>query len=286
MSVKKEEKQILLNVIDYIKGIYNKENFWSVKTEKLITLLEIDQTEFYRQLYVLNDKIHFSHAVDIFNAQNVGDLITILEALTYKQAEYVFKEAGLFLSNEQRLELMELFLDNVNSCLKNHQPQYEDFLAMYHHTGTAVSALELYFGHYFDLDMVVRELIDHYVQKHTTGFAFRNTAGAYFDELFFRHVINKQDLFVSLELKLRSFLKTVSGGTHTGPEIMEEDESAGKIRDARKIMQLSSCHFTKKQLRHQYKYLMKHYHPDINPRGLEMSKQINSAYSLLLTVSI
>ena len=284
MSVKNEKKQILLNLIDYIREAYNKENPWSVKTEKLITLLELDRTEYYKQIYLLKDKIHFYDAIDTFNAKNVGDLITILEALNYKQAEFVFKQAGLFLTYKQSLELMELFLVDVNSCLNKHQPQYEDFLAMYRFKGQVAPALELYYEHYFDLDKIVQKLINRYEQHKTTGFAFKNTARVFFDELFFRHVINKQDLFYSLESKLRKFLKTEPGGWEGGPEKMQEDELSVKIRKARKLMRVSSGNFTQKQLRNQYKYLMKQYHPDINPRGLEMSKQINSAYSLLLSV--
>jgi hypothetical protein len=233
---------------------------------------------------LLKESIHFADAIDSFSAKNVGELITILEAFACKEAEYVFKEAGLFLPCEQRLELMELFLIDVNSCLNNHQPHYEDFLAMFHHKKRVVSALELYFEHYFDLDKVVRELIENYEQNSATGFAFKNTSRAYFNELFFRHVINKQDLFYSLELNLRTFLKIEFGYRQTGPDGMKEDEFSVKIREAGKIMRLSSGSFTQKQLRQQYKFLMKQYHPDINPRGLEMSKKINSAYSLLLTV--
>jgi hypothetical protein len=284
MSVHIHKKQKLLNIIDYIKGTYHNENPWSIKTEKLISLLELDRTEFYRQIYLLNDKIHFSDAIDRFHTKNAGDLITILEACAYKEAEVVFKEAGLFLPYEQRLELMELFLVDVNGCLTKHQPHYEDFLAMYHHKGRVVLALELYFGHYFDLDKVVRELINYYMHNNATGFAFKSTARTYFDELFFRHILNKHDLFYSLELKLRAFLKTELGGWEDEPETTKEDEFSVKIREAQKIMGLLSASFTKQQLHRQYKSLMKRYHPDINPRGLEMSKQINSAYSLLLSV--
>ena len=54
----------------------------------------------------------------------------------------------------------------------------------------------------------------------------------------------------------------------------------GAVTQAREVLGVAGP-LTREILRDRYRRLMKRFHPDLNPRGLEKSKEINTAYAVL-----
>ena len=64
-------------------------------------------------------------------------------------------------------------------------------------------------------------------------------------------------------------------------------EPAGQIEPdvveaARRALGVAGLPLSRRLLRDRYRALMKRFHPDVNPGGLELAKDINAAYSRLL----
>jgi hypothetical protein len=105
-----------------------------------------------------------------------------------------------------------------------------------------------------------------------------------------RHVVE----FASLAPALMEILRTVAlqeGFLHAGrraeasadSDAVYEDEATTGRDAARRLLGLNVSQPTKKELQAAYRSLMRKYHPDVNPDGLEMAKKINRAYGLLLS---
>ena len=58
--------------------------------------------------------------------------------------------------------------------------------------------------------------------------------------------------------------------------------TAGATMEALDVLGLSAMPASREELRSHYRTLMKTFHPDVNPRGLEMSQRITAAYAYLL----
>jgi DnaJ-class molecular chaperone len=62
----------------------------------------------------------------------------------------------------------------------------------------------------------------------------------------------------------------------------EKKPEKSKREKAKQIFEIKGD-FNASTLKKRYRELMKKYHPDINPNGLEKSQQINLAYTILLS---
>ena len=66
-------------------------------------------------------------------------------------------------------------------------------------------------------------------------------------------------------------------------EDFDNGETTGQVPEqAMRLFGLFGRALTPELLKKRYRALMKQYHPDLNPGGLERSKQVNTAYTVLL----
>jgi len=102
-------------------------------------------------------------------------------------------------------------------------------------------------------------------------------------------VLDRSGLLVGLAERLR--LAAAQLG-YVDPEDQPrpgERSSAGSVRRAdrrtwaREVMGLDGQSYSAADLRRQYRRLMMHYHPDVDPSGLERCKDINAAYAILIS---
>jgi hypothetical protein len=279
----------LRNVISAITSRITAEGHWSLKTEELIAFLGADRTEYHRTVYAIKNRIHYSEAIDRFTDDSVGDLVTVLEQFCGMGVEEVFTREGLFLPQPCRIELMDIFLRHAHEALSVHLPDYGVLDAMMRVEGNFQDAYALYLDEHFSIGKMKEMTLDDFLARGDFGAPARMTASHYLDTLFRRHLITPRGLFLPLELTFAEYLRKKAG--HSRPDGYNGyaggangNDRSSAVSRAFSIMELDPGTMTREELRSRYKSLIKRYHPDVNPHGLEKCKAINGAYSLLMQV--
>ncbi|MFW6292220.1 MAG: DnaJ domain-containing protein, partial [Spirochaetota bacterium] len=156
----------------------------------------------------------------------------------------------------------------------------------------------VYLDHFFATDDLVARCADEYLELREAP-ALRSTVESYLRLLVQRHIVDLHDLAPGLLEILRTVARhegLLPGGRH-------EDEIPGDGRarsgrresgrgapaievasreDALRVLELRTSEPTRSEIRESYRRLMRRYHPDINPAGLERAKIINNAYGFLI----
>ena len=275
-------------LVDAIRHSLEQDERWSITTDELISLLGVDTAEFYRTIYGIRDKIHLYDAIDVFTADNVGDLVTILECFHGPAAEAALSGAGVFLPHESRVELTECFLATVQQAVRRHKVRYQDFEGMLSAVGDFGRAFRIYIEQAFSIQRL-------FAQAHERFFAGRKPdvfacrlSSNYLANLFERHVLSFEGVFCKLTHVLERH--AYECGFFSERVCFEDEELDDRhqrrkdIDHAKAVMEMDGARMTLELLKRQYKRLMKRYHPDLNPKGLERCKDINNAYALLVAL--
>jgi hypothetical protein len=106
--------------------------------------------------------------------------------------------------------------------------------------------------------------------------------------MFTRHILDRRGLFVSLVERL-SIAAGQMGYFDPDDRTREEEVRRKAGREpmrrvwARRVMGIGAREFTAEEVRGRYRQLMMRHHPDVDPGGLELCKDVNAAYSLLIS---
>ncbi len=275
-------------VVQLISSRIDEKGIWHVRSEELIAALEVDPVPFWRAVHASRDRIGFAEAIDGFSQESAGDLVTVLERFHGPQAEQALTRAGLFLPHELRIELMEELFSRVERSTSEHRIGEDELAAMIGFAGSVGGAIPIYLGEHADLDSLIDECAEAFAAARGMPSAGRVTAARCLGDFVRRHLIEKRSLFTGLERRLRLAAKRLGY-----PDAEAEDWTAGSgpgERDAPArtgwalgVLGLSGAPLKIGALRRRYRELMKRFHPDVNPSGLERCKDINAAYALLLS---
>jgi hypothetical protein len=293
----------ILACVQEISSRAEDDGTWRLSIDELSSLTGIPATDLYSAAYRLGDKVNFSDAVDGFSDETVGELLTSLEEFYETDIEATFTDYGVFLPHDRRLELMANFMAVVQHEARQHEIDQDTFVAMLLHFKSFEESFQTYVEEFFDLEAAIDKTAQFYRRTCELPQAAFHTARNYLKLLFVRKILQTRSLFVSLRNDLAELAWSAGfvgskreryytyGNTSYGNargERFGEDASRGTeaaedaVRQALKTMQLRREDLSPSRLKQQYKRLMKRYHPDVNPEGLEMSKRITSSYSVLL----
>ena len=269
------------SLINTILNRYSRTGDWNITTTELIQLLGINTAAFYRILYSLKDKLHYPEALDGFCRDTTGELITLLEALSkddgytaYPDVEQAFCRAGLFLPYKLRLELTEFFIDSINRIIKRHNIDFEEAEDMLRHKKGLRQVCELYLSVHFDFITILTETAEAFQKQINTHTCLKQTSIHYLEDIFKRHLLDWEKLFYPVFAELENHFKN---------DTVTEEPVTEPLAEARSLFALKGNNCEPVLLKKRYKELMKMFHPDINPAGLEKAKKINIAYALLLS---
>lgn len=267
---------------------------WMLTSDELSD--RYDAVDFYRAQY---ESAQVS--TDSYGPDNVGELLVLLDSLTGRDYRAAFRAAGLLLTHDDRMELTERFVRVVRHAVVLHVPEPETFRAMLREFRRFDVAEFTYLATYFDSDRLVDRCTEEYLDLRSAP-ALRATVRSYLFLLLQRHVVDLHDLAPALMEILRTVARhegmlpggrgedgagdesgaraRAGAGATGGPGAAE-----GRLdrREALRVLGLSVEHPSRDAIRDHYRRLMRRYHPDVNPNGLEMAKRINNAYAILTT---
>jgi len=271
---------------------------WKISPEQLATLLGLDQVTLWRTVHAARDRIGFADAVDGWTQDTVGDLLTVLEALYGAQAEQELTRAGLFLPWSLGIGLIEELLFRCRRYAAAHPVATDELESMLRHTASVGKSISIYLAAHVDVEPLVDECAESFRVMNGLPREGAVTAAAWLRRMLDRHVLDRQNLVIGLVERLRIAAAQLGFIDPEDQRRMDEaeEESAGSARGSRgnhrqptrrawacKVMGFSAARFSAEALRARYRELMMRHHPDADPTGLERCKDVNVAYSLLIT---
>lgn len=254
---------------------------WQYSRDEILELIGLNIQDVYVQIVSsANPLVDFK--TSSFSQNDTGALISLLECLGFKEAPEHFWQAGLWLPYEVQVELQEHLLDEISVVRSQHKIEYETYLSMFDSVSNFHHSLDIYLEEYFSIEEIsakaIEKLLKAYSLKNENEREQLMRRMAH--EMFRREIIPFRNLFSELFMTLKGFL--ISKGRLESPR-REKPKLNEAQMSARQLFGYSESQIIeRKELKQRYKNLMKKYHPDVNPRGLELAKDINRAYSTLL----
>jgi hypothetical protein len=271
---------------------------WTITRDMILDILEIDIREAYSRITkggnvkLLEERSRFT------SAQN-GDLVGFLEDLGYSDAGGEFMRAGLWISVELQIEMQRLCIDRISDMRIIHQVQYQTFADMFQEYPRLPVAQQRYLDEFFSIDSILlwaaKEICDAHSDIDQRAMALLKDLG---QELIRRGIIPYRNLFSPLFDDLQGFLisagllpeyrspqedRSASGGSDEFSSHADDPELTRRRAWAMEVFGIREARaMDRSELRRHYQRLMKRWHPDINPEGLERAKAISRAYAVLL----
>ncbi len=301
MKVRINMEQAIEQILNDIKDTAVKKGYWAITSQRIMEITKLKPYVFRNYLLKTRKRINMPEDIDVFCNENPEDLISLLESIYGEEVENAFYKAGVFIPYKNRIEINEVLITIINSILNNHRLIEEDFEAMLYGTETFKEARDIYYDEEFDIDKMIEQTCHQYMdgKEYKLWNLAQNNIINYMKSLFIRNIFVKEALFYSLEKKLRDFavLKDLfkektykqynysyqnDNKKHRGYTTGENKSNDIEKDKARRILNIRGKLNTQ-ILKKRYRELMKIYHPDVNPKGLEKSQQINLAYAILLS---
>jgi hypothetical protein len=282
-------------VIELIAGRADTGGTWRVSSTEIRDALAVDPLDFYRRMYEAasaeRSVLDLGDITGTWSEENPEVLLAALEVFCGARAEPRLANAGIFLPHESRLDIIETFLSTTASVLADHVYDAAEVSAMLRSLRGCERARTAYIRTHFPL----AGLIDRAVEQYCGGKRFEIPTVARANvrrliELFFRrHVLSEAALFAGLSHRI--YRQAVEEGYEGREGHAAGAETAGggeeetdALEAARRTLGVAGLPLSRRLLRERYRGLMKRFHPDVNPAGLERAKEINAAYSRLLAV--
>jgi hypothetical protein len=266
---------------------------WSITVDELEAV--IDPVTLYRAVYELK-----LIGRDVYDLASAGELVNLLERAAAPDAESRMRAAGLFLSHDDRIDLTARFVRFVRRAIVLHLPDPEIFRGMVTHLRRYDIAEQTYCDTYLSITPIIETCAAEHAEDRESSGVLQLTAKWYLRTLVDRQIVVLSDLGPALFELLRAIgrqegalprIEADDGGAEAGAGqgAEDRDKAAGAYseRDERRaalaVLEIDSWQVSRAEIQGQYRRLMRRFHPDVNPDGLEMAKRINTAYAVLLT---
>jgi hypothetical protein len=180
-----------------------------------------------------------------------------------------------------------LFLARLLSA--SHQLRTEELEAMLRYAGSVRGAVEIYLDAHVDLDALIDRCAESFRITQGLPVVGGITTAAWLRRMFARHVLDSRSLLAGLAERLRlaaaqmGFIDIEDRARTQQADSGEHLRGSRQKNWARKVMGFSGVLITAESLRARYRELMMRHHPDADPSGLERCKDVNVAYSLLIS---
>ena len=149
-------------------------------------------------------------------------------------------------------------------------------------------AEQAYCDTYLSMEPIIDACSTEHAEGRESAAVHQLTAKWYLRTLVDRRIIVPADLGPALFDLLRSIgrqegalprIAADDQGATAGAQADIVDDRAGALA----LFELRPAYPSRAEIQSRYRRLMRRFHPDINPEGLDMAKRINAAYAVLLT---
>jgi hypothetical protein len=260
---------------------------WTVQSTEVRDSLGLTQLDYYRALYAAatadRSVLDLGDITGGFSSEAPEVLLAVLEVFCGAQAEPRLARAGIFFPHSNRVDILETFVGTMADAVAAHALDPEAFGAMLRSFRRFDSARAAYIAEHFPLRSIIEEAVERYCgcrDFDIPALARANVSGliAFF---FRRHVLEEAALFAGVSARL--YRIALDQGYAQQAERPATEEPPDPFEAARRVLGVAGLPLSRTVLRDRYRALMKRYHPDVNPRGLDKAQEINAAYSLLLS---
>jgi hypothetical protein len=284
--------QELIALVERLTELTDDSGQWDISSEEVLSLLHVEPVRFWRAVHAVRDRIGFADAIDGWSQDTTGDLVTVLESLYGRGAEDALTRAGLFIPWTLGVGLIEELLFRARRLGAAHELRTDELEAMLRHTGSVRSAIEIYLDTHVNLDALIDGCADSFRILEGLPAVGGVTTSAWLRRMFARHVLDRRSLMVGLAERLRlaaallGFMDPKDRARTAHADSTSTPRESSRRGWARKVMGFSHADINAESLRSRYRELMMRHHPDADPNGLERCKDVNVAYSLLISEAL
>lgn len=271
----------LNNLIDTILCRIDSSGNWHISRDEILESLNLQITDVYSSMVTSKNPL-VKFGTSSYSDKDTGALICLLECFGYKGAPAEFWKSGLWIPYEIQIELQGSLIESISIAISRHKILYDSFLSIFDNFRSLPRSLDIYLEEYFSRNEITGEAVYSVLKEHPLENEGRRETllKALAGELFRREIIPYRNLFSPIFIDLRSYL--IKEGRIDPPRKPSRQIDETRMNALRLFSYTRDQIIVRKDLKDRYKNLMKQYHPDINPEGLEQAKAINRAYSLLL----
>jgi hypothetical protein len=261
---------------------------WSVKAAELRDSLGLTPLDFYRDMYAAavaeRSVLDLGDITGAFSSEAPEVFLAALEVFCGAEAEPRLARAGIFFPHASRVDVLETFVGTLADEVAAHTLDSDAFAAMLRGLRRFEAARTAYLGEHFALDRITEAAVERYCATRDFDIpvlACANVRGliAFF---FRRHVLDEAALFAGVSARLRRIAFEHGYAPREQPAAPEEPRDP--FSAALRTLGVDGLPLSRALLRERYRTLMKRYHPDVNPRGLQKAQEINAAYSQVLSI--
>ena len=257
---------------------------WKISLDHVLQILHLNKEDYYKRLYSSRNNLSGSIIpADEFDPNNINDLVCFLEACGYNNAESQFYRAGYYFSETRLNDWTEFFISVCMSKLKSHIIDRDLIETAIAGSMNFKDAANYYCDAAIDRDELIEFACNCYLNRYEIG--FHHLSKYTLTDFIKRHlksrIIRWEDIDGVLYDDL--FEKAVKWGFIKGEaKNSRKIKINKKIKEALRALNFNNGNPDTDELKTRYRDLMKKFHPDINPEGLEKTRRINQAYALLL----
>jgi hypothetical protein len=260
---------------------------WSVQSTEVRDSLGLTQLDYYRALYAAataeRSVLDLADITGEFSSEAPEILLAVLEVFCGARAEPRLARAGIFFPHSNRVDILEAFVGTLAEAVAAHALDPEAFGAMLRSFRRFDAARRAYIAEHFPLKSIIEAAAASYCDARDFDIPAlaRVNVSSLIVFFFRRHVLEETALFAGVSAGL--YRIAVEQGHARPAQQLAAGEPVDPFEEARRALGVTRLPLSRTVLRDRYRSLMKRYHPDVNPRGLEKAQEINAAYSLLLS---
>lgn len=256
--------------------------FHQISYQTVITDLKISYAQYLSYFYKIN---HAFEIPEYFDKDNLEVLKELLEYFHYDEFIKVFSKWGVFFNREEFLDWLEFYISIFSSSLFNHKINIDSLEISLLGCKNPTDGFAFYCNNHIDEETILNKAADLFLREKKikrNELNFYNLK-KYIESCYEKKILSSDFLYKDFyEILYKEALRH-NFITHNKKETLILPKN-DPLHQYLAILEINSIPKNKEELKKIYYHLIKKYHPDTNPNGLEKTKSIIEAYSCLIKI--
>jgi hypothetical protein len=251
--------------------------FYKISYQSILKELNISYEDYVSMLY---KNYGIFQPPEFFDKDNLSLLIDILKFYQQEELLNIIKKWGMYFEPQELMEWLEHYISITLSILSNHEVKLDSLEISLAGCNNPYEAFDFYCNLNIDEDYIYKKTTELFLNKKNikpNDFNFYLLT-QYIENCYERKILSQDILYESFYKKLydiglkNNFIKN----NH------KINNNYNFKNEYFKTFGIEKLPATKEELKKIYFSLLKKYHPDKNPSGLENTKKIIEAYTKLI----